>query len=364
MAGLLALVALAQVYLGADYPIDVVYGAVLGLTIGVVSFRTATPDEVYPISFGKPTGKGAHLDLGPREEATRQAFADQLGMTVTTIEPFGLEGSGGSSPLRMRVEEVDGWLFGKLYSTNHVRADRWYRLARTVMYGRLEDETPFTSVRRLVEYEDYALRVMRDAGIRVAATYGVVELAPQTEYMLVQEFFEGSTALTKADVDDRIIDQGFELIRAMWDNGLAHRDIKPANMVVKEGRLQIVDVSGVSIRPSPWRQAVDLGNMCLVMALRTDADRVYERALAHFSADELAEAFASLQGMAIPTQTTALMKEDGRPLLERFRELAPPRDPESIQTWSIRRIGLVATVLLGAIFGLALAIDAIVAGVR
>ena len=40
---------------------------------------------------------------------------------------------------------------------SHVRADRWYKLGRTILYGRLEDEAPFQSVRRLVEYEDYAL---------------------------------------------------------------------------------------------------------------------------------------------------------------------------------------------------------------
>ena len=51
---------------------------------------------------------------------------------------------------------------------NHVRADRWYKLGRTILYGRLEDEAPFQSVRRLVQYEDYALRLMRDAGIPTA----------------------------------------------------------------------------------------------------------------------------------------------------------------------------------------------------
>jgi hypothetical protein len=44
---------------------------------------------------------------------------------------------------------------------NHVRADRWYKLGRTILYGQLEDETPFQSVRRFVEYEDYTLRHAR-----------------------------------------------------------------------------------------------------------------------------------------------------------------------------------------------------------
>jgi hypothetical protein len=52
----------------------------------------------------------------------------------------------------------------------------------------------------------------------------------------------------------------------------------------------------VQVRPSPWRQAVDLGNMMLVLAVRNDPQRVYRQALTYFTADELAEAFAATRG--------------------------------------------------------------------
>ena len=60
-------------------------------------------------------------------------------------------------------------LFAKLYSRQHVRADRWYKLGRALLYGRLEDERPFRTVRRMVQNEDYLLRVLRDAGLPVVA---------------------------------------------------------------------------------------------------------------------------------------------------------------------------------------------------
>jgi hypothetical protein len=63
-------------------------------------------------------------------------------------------------------------LFGKIYSTSHERADRWYRFGRTILYGQLEDETSIGSVRRLAAYEDYALRLLADHQVRVARTYG------------------------------------------------------------------------------------------------------------------------------------------------------------------------------------------------
>lgn len=44
---------------------------------------------------------------------------------MASVEPFGLAGSGGSSPMRLRRAcEPDGYLFGKLYARSHVRADR------------------------------------------------------------------------------------------------------------------------------------------------------------------------------------------------------------------------------------------------
>ena len=104
----------------------------------------------------------------------------------------------------------------------------------------------------------------------------------------------------------------------------------------------------VQVRPSPWRQAVDLGNMMLVLAVRTDPDRVYQRALRYFTPDELAEAFAATRGVASPTQLRAFMKRDPRDLLGAFRALAPPREPIALQRWSIRRVGLACTMLVAS----------------
>ena len=49
--------------------------------------------------------------------------------------------------------------------------------------------------------------------------------------------------------------------------------------MVRAGQLLLIDVAFAQVRPSPWRQAVDLGNMMLVLAVRTDPARVYRQAL-------------------------------------------------------------------------------------
>jgi hypothetical protein len=97
--------------------------------------------------------------------------------------------------------------------------------------------------------------------------------------------------------------------------------------------------------------------MMMVLALRTDAPRVYEHALQLFTPDEIAEAFAATRGVASPTQLRSMMKDAGRDLLAEFRALAPARPPVRIQRWSVRRVALTLWVLLLAFLTLALIVS-------
>jgi hypothetical protein len=343
----IALFGLARVYLAVDHPDDVLFGVLLGVAIPVTTFRFFTPNEVFPVVYRR--GRAAHVDVtGRRGTAIRTAVHDQLGLNVLEIKPVGLESSAGSTPLRLRVEGGDDeYLFAKLYTKGHVRADRWYKLSRSILYGSLEDESPFNTVRRMVTYEDYALRLLQDIGVRTPAPHGVVEITPEREYLLVTEFLSDAVEIGEAEVDDEVIDQGLLLVRKLWDAGIAHRDIKPGNLMVRDGELLLIDVAFVQVRPSPWRQAVDLGNMMLVLAVRSDPGGVYRLALRYFTANELAEAFAATRGVASPTQLRAFMKRDPRDLLGEFRALAPARKPIALQRWSLRRVGLAAAVFGG-----------------
>jgi tRNA A-37 threonylcarbamoyl transferase component Bud32 len=346
-------------YLGIDTPTGALIGAVIGVTVPLVAFRLLVPDEVFPVSYRR--GRGAHLDVGgSRGAAIRGALEDQLGLHVLEVAPFGLAGSAGSTPLRITVkgDKQDADVFAKLYARAHLRADRWYKLGRELRYGRLEDEKPFTTVRRLVQQEDYALSLMQRAGLPSPRPLGVVELTPEREYLLVVEFLDGAVEISQAEVDDDLIDQGLGIVRRLWQAGLAHRDIKPANLLVCDGRLYLIDVSFVEVRPSPWRQAIDLANMLLVLALGSSPQRVYQRTLRQFTAAEISEAFAATRSITMPSQLRRMLRAQGRDLHAEYLALLPQRPrPIRIQRWSPRRIGLTLSVLATALLIISLALE-------
>jgi tRNA A-37 threonylcarbamoyl transferase component Bud32/membrane-associated phospholipid phosphatase len=357
ICGILAVTALSRLYLAQDHPTDIIAGAILGVSVPLAAFRLLTPNDVYPVRYRR--GRTAHLDItGLRGEAIVRALHDQLGLLVTSVAHFNLAGSGGSTPLKIGVTSENGAedsVFGKLYAATHVRSDRWYKLGRTLLYGRLEDEQPYHSVRRLVQYEDYVLHLMNDAGVPVPRPLGIVEITPEREYLLVTDFVRGAAEIGEAEVDDAIIDQGLSVIRRMWEVGLAHRDIKPANLLVREGRLVVIDTAFAEVRPSPWRQAVDLANMMLVLALRTSPGQVYQRAVRQFTDEEIAEAFAATRGLTMPTQLRRMLRQQGRDVHAEFLGLLPYRlPPVRIQRWSWRRVGLTVATLLAALLAAAI----------
>ena len=167
----------------------------------MVAFWLTVPNDAFPVSYRG--GRKAHLDIGGRRGAAIVSALDhQLGLAVTAggaVRPGGVGRLDAAAAFSVRGPDGgEAMLFGKLYALSHLRSDRWYKLARTVIYGRLEDEKPFSTVRRLVEYEDHLLRLMRDAGLPTPRPYGFAEITPEREYLIVMEFFEGAQEMRSA----------------------------------------------------------------------------------------------------------------------------------------------------------------------
>lgn len=356
----------ARMYLGTDHPSDFVVGYLIGFAIPFLIFRLYAPESVFPVRYGK--GNPAHLLIaGAREDAIRHAIRDQLGFEVLEIEPFALEGSAGSTPLLITVEGTPPTkLFGKLYASTHLRSDRWYKMARNILYGALEDEVPFSSVRRLVEYEDYMLRFMRDEGLVSAEPLGFVEITSEREYLIVTSFLDGAEEIGSTEITEAIADRALAAVHKLWICGIAHRDIKPSNVMVRSGDVYLIDTAFATIRPSPWRQAVDLANMILILSTQLEPRIVYRIAQNYFVPDDIAEAFAATKGITIPTQLRNELSEyqrrHGVDLLDLWRDITPDREPISIQRWSTRRITSAARALVVVLLVLLLVFENLLGG--
>ena len=169
---------LACLYLAVDHVDDILLGVALGVAIPVSAFRFFTPNEVFPVAYRR--GNTAHVDVtGGGARRSGRACATSSGSPSPASPRSGLSPQPAATPLRLQTGGgPQDYLFAKLYTKGHVRADRWYKIWRTILYGSLEDEHPFQTVRRLAEYEDYTLRLLQDAGIAVARPYGIVEITP------------------------------------------------------------------------------------------------------------------------------------------------------------------------------------------
>ena len=195
-----------------------------------------------------------------------------------------------------------------------------------------------TRVRRLVQHEDYVLRMMqRRRAARRRSRYGFVEITPEREYLLVTEFFAGAREIGDADVDDGVIDQGLADHPEAVGAGLAHRDIKPANLLVRDGTL-LADRHGlrrgaaepVAAGGRPGEHDAGPG-----AAQRRPRASTSGRC-GSSPTSEIAEAFAATRGLTMPSQLRRMIRERrAATCTTSFTWLLPDRlPPIRIQRWT------------------------------
>ncbi|MQA35412.1 hypothetical protein [Modestobacter roseus] len=327
--------AVAQGWTGASAG---VVAALSGASAAGLAITLLAPPDRVPVTYRRRVP--AHLTLdAERTGRVLAAVRDQLGLPAVALEPYRLDGSAGSTPCRLRLAEgPTEALFGKLYSSTHLRSDRWYKFFRVLRYGRLEDEAPFSSVRRLVEHEDYMLRLLRDGGVQVPEPLGVVEVVPGQEYLLVTELVPDSVELLDSGLPDPVLDDALRQVGRLWVAGAAHRDIKPSNVLARGDRVFLVDVSFGELRPSRWRQSVDLANMLLTLGLGAEPAHVLERARLLFGDGDLAEALATTSSVTVPRQLQRRIHAVRPDLVAELRGLLPSHPRIRVQRWSVRRV--------------------------
>ena len=89
---------------------------------------SSPPTRSFPVTLPRRQDRPPRHRRTARRGAPRAPSRTSSASRVVDVQPVGLAGSGGSTPLRLRLAgDPDTYVFGKLYAMNHVRADRWYK---------------------------------------------------------------------------------------------------------------------------------------------------------------------------------------------------------------------------------------------
>ncbi len=138
------------------------------------------------------------------------------------------------------------------------------------------------------EYEKYCLGRLRESGINAPAVYGLHKMGGG-DYVLVMEFIEG-LPLSKAHIDEAILDQLFKILRVMREHGILHGDVKLDNFILSGDRVYVFDCLKIDRSDADAATAFDLACLLCALAEKLPAGVVMARARRYFSDGELERA--------------------------------------------------------------------------
>ena len=334
-SGLVALVAVARMHLGVEAPTDVLVG-----DRGRGGDCRCSPSACSPRTrcSRSPTGAAAaptSTSVGPAAQAIRRALEDQLGLD------------------RRRRQAVRPGRLGRLDAAAHHRQGRARpRTVRQALRPQPPARRPLVQARpraalrpaRGREAVQHRAPARPAGGLRAVADAAGRPAQPDARTASSSSPRSGSTCWSPSSSTarpssatprstTRSSTTASRIVRRLWDAGLAHRDIKPANLLVRDGRLLLIDVAFAEIRPTPWRQAVDLANMMLCLALRSEPRAGLPAGAAPVHRGRDHRGLRRRPGLALPSQLRRLLRDRGpRPARRVPDPAARPTPPDQHPT--------------------------------
>ena len=118
VGGVLFVLGLPGCTSAVEHPTDLLAAVILGVAVGG-RLPLLHPQRGLRSPTGAPRPR-TWTSVAAAQAIIRTAVQEQLGLTVLDVQPVGLEGSAGSTPLRLRIAASDGAperdLFAKLYA--------------------------------------------------------------------------------------------------------------------------------------------------------------------------------------------------------------------------------------------------------
>jgi glycosyltransferase 2 family protein len=300
------LVAVADVYVGAHLPIDVLAGAFLGWGAGTL----------LHLMWGAPGRRTS-------SEAVRQAL-ELAGLGPIEVEPLG-QRLWGPTYFAVATHSTDK-LLAEVVQRGHRRAGWGYKLRRFLASLELEDEPRLSTPRHEVEHEAFVTLLAERAGVRTPAVVLARELGHGPALLARREVCGRRLSdLSPDEVQDDLMDEIWRQVSMLGRARIAHHDLRAKNVIVDDGgRPWILDFTFARAGASQQRVAQDVAEMLIALGCLVGAERTVATAQRALPRDDLQRALAYLQPLALPRR---IRKQLGRQryVLAELREVLAER---------------------------------------
>jgi len=325
---IVALIAIARVYVGLHLPIDVVGGLALGVTLAAA----------VNVAFGVPARGPPH---------------DRLVSLMATVArpPFLVTPGAGTDHLRCFSADGEGFEVTTLTSD---RPDQGWlsRLWRLAAYRERSERSEASSPSQRGEHHAYMSLLTERAGVRTPALVLIRDISPQMT-IIVERLVDASPYGDVADerLTDEVLVDAWRQLGAVHAAGVLHRGVDPAHLLVgARGQVWVVGWRLACAGASEAERSADLAEMAVTLASRADPVRVVKAAEGVLRSTEVTSVLAHLHPLALSPATRKLVVGDPS-VLARLRSAVAEIDGREVEPpLSLTRVALrnlLPIVLLG-----------------
>jgi glycosyltransferase 2 family protein len=280
-----AVIAVARVYVGVHFPVDVLGGAAVGWGMG----------SLVHLLLGAPRGTPS--------PALVEHVVGEMGFAVRHVTELVAAETGSAM---FRIDLGDGTSqAAKVVSRDQPEADWLYRAWRLIAFREAEDNAVIVDPGHRVEHEAYMLLNCSRAGVRVPALTATRTLG-DGESLVLRSWINGKTlaSVDPSEVPDTVLGDLWDQVDALHDMGAAHRALRADHAVVdRAGRVWLVEVATVRLDATTEDRDRDVAELCASLAQHVPPASVAASVSARLSPARLASVVPLLQPLALTPAT-------------------------------------------------------------
>lgn len=294
-------VAIARVYNGAHFPVDVIGGLALGWGIG----------SAVHLGLGRPRGT-------PSPEWIANVLAD-AGRPVRDV--WRTRSTEVAAAAYHAVDDGGQELHITFVGRDLPEADWLYRAGRILAFREVEDEVAASTPAHRVAHESYVTLLAQRAGVAVASVVGAVD--SNSAAMIVTSWVAGNPLVPGAPcVDAAVLERVWKEVAALHEAGLSHGALRGDHIIVGPNGPVLVSFALGRDGASASDRAKDIAELLVSVALVSDVRTAVEGAIAALGTAAVTAALPLLQPLVLSSSSRRRLRQVPTLLSELRTEVA------------------------------------------